>query len=126
MKITGELKYFLNDDEHDYAQLKFSDTNGRLVLETIIVPKSMRDQGVGTTLACQLLDLADMWEKDVYLTARPIGVGSGSSGNLDKLIRFYSRLGFAELDRGVSQINMVRRYEPPNAKMEFSPPPDPG
>jgi len=109
MRIAGEIKYFF-DESKDFAHLKYSDQNGKLSLDTVIVPAAYRNRGVGSQLVRQFLSWAAIWQRDVYLAARPIGVGSGSADNLGKLYRFYSRHGFEEVNRGVTVIHMVRRF----------------
>jgi len=109
MRIVGEIKCYF-DETGDYAQLKYSDKDGRLSLDTVIVPRSMRNGGIGSRLVKQFLDLADIWQRDVHLAARPIGLGSGAEENLGKLYRFYSRFGFVETGRGVTVIHMVRPF----------------
>lgn len=109
MRVAGEIKYYF-DEEADFAQIKYSDQEGKLSLDTVLVPASRRNQGVGSLLVSQFLAFADLWRRDVHVAARPIGVGSGSAGNLEKLYRFYSRHGFVEVGRGVTVIHMVRKH----------------
>jgi len=102
--LVGTLKWTINDD---VAQLKFSETEKGLSLDTIIIPADCRGQGVGSQLLIEFIELANVKKKDIYLTARPLG-GRTNPERLERLVHFYTKLGFEKLEEGVSVCHMVR------------------
>ncbi len=103
MNLSGEIKYFLGKD---YAQLKFSETKGSISIDSVIVPFTHRGRGVGTILIQRILTLADGIRKEVYISARPIGVCDEE--RLQRLVRFYEQFDFCKYDRGVTVVYMKR------------------
>jgi GNAT superfamily N-acetyltransferase len=108
LNIVGEMKWFLGDD---YAQMKYSESDGSFSIDLVMVPASYRGRGIGTRLISHILCLADRMSKDVYLSARPIGSYSGEK--LERLITYYQRLGFEVIDRGLTAAYMQRKYSRP-------------
>lgn len=106
MNIIGEMRWFLGDD---YAQMKYSESNGSFSIDIVTVPASYRGRGIGTKLISHILYLADKMSKDVYLSARPIS--SYSEEKLKRLIAYYQRFGFEVIDRGLTVAYMQRRVE---------------
>lgn len=106
MNIIGEIKYYLDDD---YAHLKFSESKETFSIDTVMVPASYRNSGIGTILINRILFLADCLGKEVRLSARPIG--SVSEEKLERLTAFYKRLGFKVLDRGLTVSYMARHVK---------------
>ena len=106
MNIVGEIKCYLGDD---YAHLKFSESKGAFSIDTVMVPASYRNNGIGTMLIKHILLLADSLNKEVRLSARPIG--SLSEEKLQRLVAYYKRLGFQVLDRGQTIVYMMRRVD---------------
>ncbi|MCK5697685.1 MAG: GNAT family N-acetyltransferase [Gammaproteobacteria bacterium] len=102
--LVGTLKWNINDD---VAQLKFSEIEKGLSLDTIIIPASCRGQGIGSQLLTEFINLATIKKKDIYLTARPLG-GRTNPERLERLVHFYKKLGFETLEEGVSVSHMVR------------------
>ncbi len=107
MNIVGELRYYLGDD---YATLKFSESLESFSIDIVSVPAAHRGTGVGRTLISHVLNLADLRRKNVHLSARPIG--SYDEDKLARLVRYYQRFGFEQVDRGVTVVYMVRRPLP--------------
>lgn len=103
MNIVGEIKCYLGDD---YALLKFSESKGSFSIDTVMVPVSHRNQGIGTMLVNHILILADSLGKKVQLSARPIG--SFSEEKLQRLVAYYKRSDFRVLDRGQTIVYMTR------------------
>lgn len=108
MNIVGEMRWFLGDD---YAQMKYSESGGSFSIDLVMVPASYRSRGIGANLISHVLYLADRMEKDVYLSARPIG--SYSEEKLERLIAYYQRLGFEVIDKGLTVAYMQRKYSKP-------------
>lgn len=105
MNIIGELRWYLG--EKDYAYLKYSETKTSLSIDIVSVPASHRRQGIGGTLIRHVLLTADATQKDVYVSARPLG--SFSEENLELLISYYGRFGFQVADRGLTVAYMCRK-----------------
>ena len=105
MRITGELRYELGAD---HAILKYWESDTELHVDTVFVPASARQRGVGTALMERVLGLADTQAKPVSLKARPIGVTSVEA--LQRLLRYYERLGFLLVKREASSADMVRPH----------------
>jgi len=103
VNIVGEIKCYLGDD---YALLKFSESKGSFSIDTVMVPASHRNEGIGTMLVNHILILADSLGKKVRLSARPIG--SFNEEKLQRLVAYYKRLDFHVLDRGLTIVYMIR------------------
>ncbi len=106
MNINGELKWYLG--EKDYAYLKYSETKTSFSLDIVSVPVKHRNQGIGSALIGHLLLLADSMQKEVYLSARPLG--TFSEEKLDGLIAYYGKFGFEVFDRGLTVAYMRRKF----------------
>lgn len=106
MNITGEIKLFF---DKDYAQLKFSETNGSLSIDTVMVPFKHRGLGIGTALIQRMLVWADSMQKDVFTSARPIGTHSDEK--VQRLVRFYEQFDFHAYKRGVTAVYMKRTFQ---------------
>lgn len=70
--------------------LEVWDNGEYLELQSIVVPKSERKQGIGTKIMNLLTDYADETGKDMYLTP-DVGLGASS---FNRLVKFYKRFGF--------------------------------
>ena len=103
MNIVGEMRWYLGDD---YALLKFSESRGAFSIDSIIVPASHRNEGIGTMLIKRILLLADAEGKEVMVSARPIGPSSEEI--LQRLIKYYEHFGFEMYDRGLTIAYMRR------------------
>jgi GNAT superfamily N-acetyltransferase len=103
--MSGELRWQVGDES---ARLKFTESETGLTIETIIVPASCRGKGIGSVLVQRLIQCAEFAGKDVYLSARPLG-GRTNPERLNRLVRFYKKLGFTETERGVTVCHMVRK-----------------
>jgi len=104
MNIVGEIKHYLGDD---YAILKFSESRTSFSIDIVSVPAAYRNRGIGTLLIRHVLSLADAMQKDVMVSARPIGTSNEET--LQRLVRYYERFGFREFDRGLTVVYMRRR-----------------
>jgi predicted GNAT family N-acyltransferase len=74
-----------------------------MILEKIIVPKSERNQGIGSKVMQELLDYADKNKFAVYLTP-----STDFGGSKAKLTKFYKRFGFKKNKGYERQETMVR------------------
>ena len=104
MNIVGEIKYHLGDD---YAVLNFSESKGAFSIDTVMVPASHRNKGIGTILVRHVILLADSFHKEVCLSVRPIG--TFSEERLQRLVAYYKRFDFKVLDRGQTIVYMIRK-----------------
>jgi len=107
MNIVGEIKWYLEDD---YALLKFSEGKNSFHIDSIMVPAAHRQKKIGTKLIEHILVMADTMNKEVRVSARPIG--ATSEERLQRLITYYERFGFHLEDRGNSIAYMVRDIPP--------------
>ena len=105
MNITGEMKWHLG--EGDYANLKFSESKTSMSVDIVMVPVAHRKKGIGAMLIKRVLILADLMGKDCYVSARPLG--NYSDEKLEGLVRYYERMGFKIIDRGLTTAYMVRK-----------------
>lgn len=103
MHVTGELRHELS---RDHALLRFWESETELYVDTVFVPADARERGVGTVLMRRVLFLADAQGKPVRLKARPIGTTSIDA--LERLVRYYERLGFRVTRREASGAEMER------------------
>lgn len=117
--MVGEFQ--LRSEGRQIAQLRFTERERFFELELVLVISAQRGRGLGTALVRRLLVLADAADKPVYTTARPIG--SNSPRSLERLTRYYERLRFSVVERGVSSVRMKRdpRSERPRCEAEQSP-----
>lgn len=109
MHICGELTLDLGGST---ARLKFSETERGLRVDTVFVPKSHRCSGIGTALMQRVLALADAFAKPIWLHARPID--SSSAEALQRLVRYYERLGFVARNRSAGKVEMERPAATPD------------
>jgi len=102
--LTGEFSWMIGDGQ---AKMKFTETDDIITLETIVVPADCRGKGCGGMLLQHLIEYSDARNKDIQLSARPIG-GRTNPERLERLVRFYLQHGFVEVERGVTVCKMVR------------------
>lgn len=105
VNIAGEIKYFLG--EGDYAHLKFSESKTSFSIDIVMVPSVHRNKGIGALLINRILLLADGMDKDIHVSARPIG--NASAERLNRLVNYYKRFGFEAVDQGCTTVYMVRK-----------------
>lgn len=104
MNLTGEMHWHLDDDNQ--AVIKFSESSHAYSIDTILVPGKFRGQGIGSKLIGKILLLADSQDKEIYLSARPIGLHGDEA--LFRLVHYYERFGFQQTDRGLTVVYMRR------------------
>lgn len=104
LNLTAELRCHLGGDQS--AVLRFSEGKDAFVLDLVLVPREHRSQGLGTALIHRLLALADWAGKRVNTTARPIGRNTPET--LERLVRYYERLGFRRTEEGLTSVMMCR------------------
>ncbi|MBI5640607.1 MAG: GNAT family N-acetyltransferase [Nitrospirae bacterium] len=112
MNIAGEIKYFLGDN--NFAQLKFTESKTSFSIDIVSVPSPYRNQGIGGMLIDHILLWADTMNKDVYVSARPLG--SSSEARLQQLTAYYRRFGFEIIDTGLTVAYMCRKARHTNSK----------
>jgi GNAT superfamily N-acetyltransferase len=110
MNLTGELKWHLG--ANSFARLKFSESREAFSIDMMFVPPDHRGKGVGEKLLKHIVTLADMNAKPINLTARPIG-GQLNDAALTRLVKFYQRFDFEEIDKGVTVSYMRRAPKQP-------------
>lgn len=74
-----------------YPQINFYvyENSKRLILSQIIVPKELRNQGLGSSFMKDLIDYSYKTKKPIYLTP-----SKDFGGKITKLRKFYKNLGF--------------------------------
>ena len=103
MNISGEIKWYLGDS---FAKLNFSEGQRAFSIDSVMVPASHRNKGIGRILISHVLILADQMGKCVRVSARPIG--ECSEERLQRLINYYKSFGFEVEDRGHSIAYLLR------------------
>ncbi len=104
MNITTEMRWHLGDS--DSALLEFSESRHSFSIDKVLVPSRFRGQGIGSQLINRVLILADAQDKEVYLSARPIG--QTDEVRLQALVDYYRRFDFVPTDRGLTVVYMKR------------------
>lgn len=77
-------------------------------IDQVLVPSAYRGQGIGTALIKRVLFMADLFGKEVYLSARTLDGVTGEE-RLQRLVRFYARFGFTPVDRGLTVVHLARK-----------------
>lgn len=114
MNLTGELRWHLG--EADFALLHYSEDMAAFSIDSVMVPSAFRGRGIGTELIRRVLIMADAVGKDVFLSARPIG--NSGEDRLLRLVHYYERFGFIQIDRGLTVVYMARRQTAKGCKHE--------
>lgn len=109
--VIGELKIIF--DAKHYAYLKYVEEQDAITLETIVVPADFRKLGYGSLLMNRLISIAETFQRDIKLSARPIAGGGMSDERLERLVAYYQRFGFVPLERGVTAVKMIREFVAP-------------
>lgn len=104
--VNLEGEFILHLGEKKDARLRFSESRDVFLLDLVMVPTGLRQQGHGAALIARLLAMADTLSKPVLLTARPIGQSSPEA--LARLVRYYEDFGFREEQRALTSVLMRR------------------
>lgn len=104
LNATCEMRVHLGDG--GTALLRFSESRHAFSLDLILVPSESRGSGLGTILLERLFAIADSLGKPIHTTARPIGKSDPQI--LARLVRYYERLGFREVEKGFGTVHMKR------------------
>ncbi|MBU0486022.1 MAG: GNAT family N-acetyltransferase [Proteobacteria bacterium] len=104
MNVVGEITHYLGDD---YAFIKFSESLHAFSIDMIMVPADYRKQGIGTMLIKHILILADQFDKEINVSARPIGPCTDEK--IEALVTYYEKFGFQVIDRGLTVAYMKRK-----------------
>ena len=91
--LSGAPSNSLSDIERKFGDVSLDvyEKNGTINLSRIVVPKEMRNTGVGTQVMDDLVSYADATGQKIALTP-----SSDFGGNEKKLKEFYKRFGFVE------------------------------
>ena len=104
LNACSEMKVHLGDA--GTAVMRFSESPHAFSLDLILVPSRCRGLGLGTALIQRLFAMADRLRKPIHTTARPIGQSNPEI--LERLVRYYERLGFSPTEAGVASVHMKR------------------
>ena len=74
----------------DGVRLEFWEDDNKLTLDTIVIPKELRGQGMGSEIMNMVCDYADEVGKPIFLTPSS-SYGASSVARLEK---FYKKFGF--------------------------------
>ena len=88
---TPKIKQISDNWESQGVRNSVSENGNRVMLSQVVVPKELRNQGIGTKYMQDLIDYADSVGKRVELSP-----SADFGGNKNKLKEFYSRFGFVE------------------------------
>ena len=88
---TPKIKQISDNWESQGVRNSVSENGNRVMLSQVIVPKELRNQGIGSKYMRELIDYADSVGKRVELSP-----SADFGGNKNKLKEFYSRFGFVE------------------------------
>ena len=81
---------YVNLPVEEGVRLELWEDKNKLTLDTIIIPKEYRGQGMGTKIMNMVCEYSDNVNKPLFLTpSSSYGVSS-----LNRLISFYKRFGF--------------------------------
>lgn len=88
------------------VSLELWEDNDKLTLDTIVIPKHLRGQGLGSKIMNIVCDYADNVNKPLFLTPST----SYGATSVDRLIKFYKNFGFKKnkTDRDLSMHYLVR------------------
>ena len=104
-KILMEGHFVDFNLDNDEITLDVWDTGKRLDLESIVIPKHLRNMGYGTKTMEIVTDYADKFDRPIFLT--PDTSFGGTS--IKRLIEFYKRFGFEKNDdKSLSKHYLVR------------------
>jgi GNAT superfamily N-acetyltransferase len=76
----------------------------RLDLDSIVIPKSLRGQGIGTKIMNMVIDYSNSVNKPIYLTPST----SFGATSIERLKRFYKKFGFEKNKNPESRHTLVR------------------
>lgn len=112
--MTESIDNFVDSliQKYNIHDLSIFDKGDTLILSSIIVPKNMRKQGIGSMIMHDIINYADKLNKKIVLTP---GVKDKHHGTTSKtrLIKFYKKFGFVEnkgksIDFSIGAGKMVR------------------
>ena len=86
--------------------LRFSEGQGALSLDLVLLPSELRNMGMGSMLLARMLALADRTGMPVRTTARPIGPNNPKI--FARLVRFSERFGFRTEHKAADRVMMRR------------------
>lgn len=92
LRDRSDFKSLISSIRKEYPQVKidaFIGNNGIISISRIVVPKKMRNQGIGEGIMMQIHEFADQRGSIISLTP-----SSDFGGSKAKLERFYKRLGY--------------------------------
>ena len=82
--------------QHGLSRFEIEDLpNGDLIVPILVVPPAKRNQGVGTKVVTDLVQLADQNSRRIWLTPSKKSMAIGTTSK-DRLVRFYKQFGFVE------------------------------
>jgi ribosomal protein S18 acetylase RimI-like enzyme len=99
-----EGKYIDFPVDSDIA-LEVWEDDTKLTLDTIVIPKSFRNQGMGTKIMEMVCEYADEVNKPLFLTPST----SYGATSVDRLVKFYKKFGFKRnKERDLSMHYLIR------------------
>lgn len=98
---------------NDLSKLEVRETENSIVVDSVIVMKSKRNQGIGSSVLDDISRYADSKGKPVTLT--PSGLGANRAEKTERLNGFYKRIGFSENPSKIDGQDLIKQPKP---KME--------
>lgn len=88
---SGQLASLIGAIRDRGVEIDVYEKNGIIKISKIVVPKDMRNQGIGSSVMKKIAKYADETSQKIALTP-----DSAFGGNKNKLRAFYKRLGFVD------------------------------
>lgn len=92
---TNELDAILNKWQSQGIILYVYENDNKITLDSLIVPKKIRKQGIGTEIMQELINYADKVNKRVELSPGQKDPSHGTTSK-NRLIDFYKRFNFLQ------------------------------
>ena len=94
MLTTKEFNSYLNK-KYSGIRIYIFDSRGDIKLDSIIIPKHLQNQGIGTQILNEITEFADSKNKRLILSPAQQDKIHGTTSR-GRLVKFYKRFGFVE------------------------------
>lgn len=96
---------YVNFPVDNDISLEVWEDDNKLTLDTIVIPKNLRGEGIGTKIMEMVCHYSDEVNKPLFLTPST----SYGATSTDRLVRFYKRFGFKRnKEHGLSMHYLIR------------------
>lgn len=94
--ISSNLKFIIDKWISKGINLLIFEYNDRILIDTIIVPKNMRNKGIGSMVMNDIISYANSVGKRIVLTPAQKGDLGGEVSSKKRLLDFYKKFNFKE------------------------------